>query len=289
MAIMKKTFTGVIFTLLAAVTIGAAVLAGVKLLPLLVESHTAWSTLPLAFFMILVSLAIGTAFLLLDYGQRHLARSTDQELRFDSRPHILYLRSFRDDARRLARLPRIIYRPWRFLTDWLPPTAEQVVTEELSLHGPVLAIGRPGETLPPRGAAREYISHDKWQERATLLMQNARWVLFGIGTSDGLLWELKQVCDHVPPRKVILVFPCISNRELRQLWHEFVIASRPIGRLAIPEDLGQNAVYAWFADDWTCHILRRSKPSAVLFPRTSSDYRKCLKYALKRKNPHFIF
>jgi hypothetical protein len=39
-------------------------------------------------------------------------------------------------------------------------TLEDVVEIALRQFGPVVAIGRPGESLPPTGAAREYVRND---------------------------------------------------------------------------------------------------------------------------------
>ncbi len=42
-------------------------------------------------------------------------------------------------------------------------TLEEAAEKILNAWGPVIAIGRPGEGLPPAGAAREYVAGDAWQ------------------------------------------------------------------------------------------------------------------------------
>jgi hypothetical protein len=62
---------------------------------------------------------------------------------------VLYLRSFALDAQ-LGRPSRME----RFLGTIPLANAEQAIVKVLRKYGPVIAIGRPGEALPPLGAAR---------------------------------------------------------------------------------------------------------------------------------------
>jgi hypothetical protein len=87
------------------------------------------------------------------------AASAEDELEWpDARRPILYLRSFQLDE-------RINQRTWpeRFLGTYPQQTAEQTMTKALRTIGPAIAIGRPEERLPALGAARFYVSHDRWQ------------------------------------------------------------------------------------------------------------------------------
>jgi hypothetical protein len=66
----------------------------------------------------------------------------------DRRPPVLLLRAFRADE-----LEADAAKP----SD-LPITFEEFIVQPLERYGPVVAIGRPGDPLPPLGAYREYVA-----------------------------------------------------------------------------------------------------------------------------------
>ena len=75
-------------------------------------------------------------------------RNVPQALRvpiYDSRPHVLYLRSFQTDAS----------TPFKVLASGFT-TEEEQLADVLRPLGEMVAIGRPGELLPTPGAARTY-------------------------------------------------------------------------------------------------------------------------------------
>jgi len=61
-----------------------------------------------------------------------------------------------------------------------------------AVFGDLVAIGKPGETLPTPGAARLYASDAEWQKDVTSQMQNARLVVIRAGTTGGLYGSLKR-------------------------------------------------------------------------------------------------
>lgn len=71
--------------------------------------------------------------------------------------------------------------------------------------GPVMAIGKPGESLPELGAARLYVGDDAWQARITDLIRQARFVVVQAGTTANLRWEIAQCTKLLPLRRLILV------------------------------------------------------------------------------------
>ena len=111
---------------------------------------------------LLAFLTFGSSFLLFRRAKKHLAPSAATARSRDNRPPILLLRSFRDDETRVL-LSGWSASPWGTNT-----TLEELVVDCLAGHGPVVAIGRPGEALPPLGAAREYVDHGSWQQRVRI-------------------------------------------------------------------------------------------------------------------------
>ena len=89
------------------------------------------------------------------------------------------------------------------MSGWL--TEEEQLREVLQPFGDLVAIGKPGETLPTPGAARLYASDAEWKKVVTGQMQTARLVVIRAGTSGGLVWELKEVVQVVNPKKLLIL------------------------------------------------------------------------------------
>ena len=123
------------------------VLAGVLVVVSFVTAQT-----PGQFAYIAAAACLVTAGALCSRHARRLSARTAKELLSqDTRPHVLYLRSFGDDALKLRAAtlgrPTLIERlsPSRF--DWF----EEVLTRQLGVVGPVIAINPPGTSLPRWG------------------------------------------------------------------------------------------------------------------------------------------
>ena len=131
---------------------------------------------------------------------RAYARSAQDELRRPACRHpVLYLRSFALDAKLATpSLPEI-------LLGLVPlADAEQTLTREMRKVGPVIAIGRPGEALPALGAARFYVSHERWKEKVADVVRVAELVVWATGVTEGLRWEISHLIESLPPEKLVL-------------------------------------------------------------------------------------
>lgn len=140
--------------------------------------------------------------------RRKLARRGEEVRRIDPRPPVLLLRSFGDDMLGVGAGEK-----WTRLADWhrRGMTFERVLTRELTPFGPVLAIGKPGESLAPLGAARDYVGDDAWQDEVARRMAEARLIVFVVGTSEGLAWELQRVQRLGLLHKLVLLFPAVDD------------------------------------------------------------------------------
>jgi hypothetical protein len=187
-------------------------------------------------------------------GRRHLVADARQLLADDSRPPVLYLRSFAvDDVTSGTSTLRL-----SGLGTTAPVTEEEQVVRALAPVGPVVAIGQPGEALPRLGAARIYVGDD-WQRVVVQLMGRARLVVLGAGFSRGLLWELDQARRLVAPERIVL----LSTLAPAEYERFRVVAAQhlPVPLPAYPPDLPlvheiaiKGAVY--FEPDWTPQIVR---------------------------------
>ncbi|MFO0917884.1 MAG: hypothetical protein U0872_06155 [Planctomycetaceae bacterium] len=185
------------------------------------------------------------------------ARSAEDELsRIGARRPILYLRSFA--------LDRAIGRPsWleRYLGFNPLPNAEQLLTVELKKLGPVIAIGRPGEKLPALGAARFYVSHERWQEKVVDVLECAQLVVWATGVTEGLRWEISHLAANIHPRRLILwAHPHLLRGSAAQReaeWKKFRETLGAVFPKPLPETLG-DARFFVFDGDWN--------PRAVMPP-----------------------
>lgn len=121
---------------------------------------------------------------------RTRAPSADELLRSDARRPILYLRPFDFDGQ----MERV----------YMTRSSEEILTAELYVIGPVIAVGRPSEQLPPIGAARFYVPDGAWRQKIADAVSVAEFVVWTTGTSEGLRWELAHILSALPPEKLIV-------------------------------------------------------------------------------------
>jgi hypothetical protein len=205
---------------------------------------------------------------------RRLAAPTAEELAAnDPRPPILLLRSFRDD------------RPWcvgtRYHRGAGPPgyyhpedledvTFEEALVKVLAEFGPVVAIGRPGERVPPVGASREWVSHDQWRARVGELLGKCHRVVMVLGEvkgEDGLAWEARQLFSLDNPEKIIIVVPPIREHEIRKRWERF----RELSLGKMPPHQGGETVVT-FSAAWEPNVRRVGAPGQQSYHRGLENY-----------------
>jgi hypothetical protein len=149
---------------------------------------------------------------------KYFAAPAREALAQDPRRPVVWLRSFQIDERDAE---NIIARE-------VPLTFEEVATGALSRYGPVVAIGRPSEELPPLGALREYVGDD-WQSRVRELLSLAAIIVIVFDDTPGLLWELRTVMDLGLHQRLIVLIPpnrvAMSEALAEALREEFSFAA----------------------------------------------------------------
>lgn len=170
----------------------------------------------LAWILIFVALTLKAA----TKAKRLATLSVTEARSLDSRPPVLLLRSFRDDMTPLWRttdsrawMRSIIHRHYF--------TLEEAAEDTLSSFGPVIAIGRPGETLPPAGAAREYVSNEAWRGRIKEHIAEARLIVVILGDGEGLQFEYRALRELDVLSRVFILFPPVSEVALNDRWNRF--------------------------------------------------------------------
>ena len=102
-------------------------------------------------------------------------------------------------------------------------TVEEQLIKALSEIGPAVALGRPGEKLPPIGAARVYYSDDEWKTRVKGLVNSARLVVIQTGVGEGLRWEVENIIPYVRPQKLIIAVNDAASIRAFQEWMSPVV------------------------------------------------------------------
>jgi hypothetical protein len=180
----------------------------------------------------------------------------------DSRPAVLYLRSFGDDGLKLwtATLGRLSFiehfTPRRF------DAFEEVLARHLSFAGPVIALNAPGTSLSPLGAARETIDSADWQSTIATWMDKSALIVFVAPpehVTPGLLWELETVSVHRQWAKTLLVVPPVRPENLERRWNTFLDATAKLWPSTMrPPVHNPSALVLVYRDNaWTTITARR--------------------------------
>jgi hypothetical protein len=166
------------------------------------------------------SYVIGSLYKFYTYGQRlSIVRGTVAS-ETDFRSPVLLLRSFADDKTPVLNSDPIIATEW-ILGGRKIRTFEEALAEKLCSYGPVIAIGRPGETVPPLGASRMWVNHTDWQTRVEGLLSDCQLVVMIVGVlkgKDGLAWEVCRLLRLDQRQKVVFVVPPLDEDVVGHRW-----------------------------------------------------------------------
>lgn len=209
-------------------------------------------------------------------GRRLRQLSADEALASSKKPAILYLRPFSEDEKIVGRIWLMLPLEMRIIsrlagTREIAPgmTYETQVWMVLKKVGPFVAIGKPDDEHSPigatLGAARLYVSNEEWQKRVNELVSDAGLVLWVLGHSDGIRWELARLIEVVPPEKLIICLPFIGMRPAaRQTeWESFSSHFRSMFPKPLPANVGR-ALFMRFDADWMPQLVR---PKPVFLDR----------------------
>jgi hypothetical protein len=179
-------------------------------------------------------------------GRQYAAQADAERILTDSKRDVLYLRAFRSDPATL----------WS--REGGPKTPEEQLANVLRPFGNLVAIGRPGEELPPPGAARIYTSDEEWKEIVTRQMQAARLVIIRAAVGENLFWELKQAVATLCPQKVLILVLKMKAKPyecFRTDVNPMLSVSLPDAAMVRPR-FGRVSGFIAFAPDWKPSFLR---------------------------------
>jgi len=207
----------------------------------------------------------------------------------DTRPPVLYLRSFGDDELKLwtatfgrsSLLER--FTPRRF------DAFEEVVARHFSRTGPVIALNPPDTKLAPLGAARETLDSADWQTTISDWMSRSAVIVFVMPpgqVTGGLTWELQHVSANQYWTKTLIIVPPVRASLLQARWQGFLAAcgrvwpftfplptavSKPLA-LTFGNDMW-TAVRADRQDEWTYSAAIKEALGRLPLPQAALGHR----------------
>ncbi|WP_431240981.1 hypothetical protein ACQ86B_29090 (plasmid) [Mycolicibacterium aichiense] len=154
----------------------------------------------------------------LDLSRRLAAPTVSETLAADHRREVLFLRSFADDDLAIRTHRSMRHSPVEFATTLPFERFEVVLTWTAWRIGPVCAIGKPktGHALQPLGAAREFYADDTWQHAAHDRIASAALVIFVVGRTEGLQWEIRNARAQGALERCLFVVPPVALDESRE-------------------------------------------------------------------------
>jgi hypothetical protein len=188
--------------------------------------------------IVVLPFLMGISFTLLNGGVQ------SWRLRKDPRRPILFLRPFSKDMTVWQTLAWAVARMQE--EPMVSLTSEQSLARAVSSLGPLIAIGEPGETLPPEGAARFYVDADHWKAVVEQLIAISPLIILRIGRGEGFWWEFKHVASTCEPERVLLfLFPPPSSDD----YYLFCRRAKDVLLVDLPP-LEKHALFLAFGPGW---------------------------------------
>jgi hypothetical protein len=238
-------------------SVSGAVVSGSPGWPILGESKLLFAILALPTILLFAGAFLSWR------GRQYAAQASVESIITDAKPHLLYLRPFRSDYT----TRREVFRH-EFAT-----TEEEQLADVLRPFGELVAIGRPGESLPTPGAARIYASDEEWKDVVKRQMQSTRLVVIMAAVGENVLWELTQAIEALEPQKLLILVLEMEPKD----YESFRTKATPILGVSLPERAtGRVSGFISFAADW--------KPSFLAFKAPyfrSGSFKSRAKYALR--------
>lgn len=166
----------------------------------------------------------------------------------DTRPPILYLRSFQDEEEEstlLGQFKNVAASNRKNLAKGVPTSGireQDALGHVFRKVGPYVALGKPGEKLPELGSTKLYVPNESWQETILDFFAGSKLIIFRAGQTKGLKWELNELVNKVDPLKVAMILPVRDEAYAGFLgWANAILPSAlprdyPAGRLVVFDD-----------------------------------------------------
>jgi hypothetical protein len=153
-------------------------------------------------------------------GFHRLKRSEKWRRLFDDRPHILYLRSFKMDARKI----------WAEGVAGLEADLEVLLAASVKSLGPFVAVGAEQDAWGSR-FARVPALDDFWKETVRKLIEESAYVLLVPEDTEGTSWEVETIAENPSYlAKTVILNVAAAGRSLPSSGRERIVYSEDDGR-----------------------------------------------------------
>ncbi len=209
------------------------------------------TTLTLLFVLLAIAFVFTelAVYLVRTWWQVNHQATVEEAMKHDPRPPILYLRPFKADGIRFSSFRVWADRANRFVgslninrmmdSENEPPTSlragEELIVSLIDLLGPVVAIGKPGERVPPVGAARLYLG-DEWRDVVRDYMKKSQLVILFAGSTTHFAWEIGHLFQQDPFVPTFLFLPFFRHYRQGEV-DRFTALFHDASGLTIPSDL----------------------------------------------------
>ena len=210
---------------------------GLVMLPFFISLASA-SSYPRAALIIPLLFVIG-AWKVARFGLRLRSPNAAALMQKDSRPTVLYLRSFEHDD--LMEDSDSAFRRG----------ADEQLLSAMNFLGPVISIGKPTEKIPRLGAARIKMKTADWQAQARELMERSQLLILRSGFTEELLWEFGESSRLSKPKPLLICAPIpqedsVTNKQQQfERFKRALAKSFPSAAAALPDQFA-NTGYFFF-------------------------------------------
>ena len=208
---------------------------------------------------------------LLNQGRRLVVVSLHEATKSDPRPPILFLRSFRDEQVYVTGLGAS-FQHWLDSVTSTDGNVDQILTREGSQLGPVVALGRPSDPLPPYGAARGYVANSQWKEFVEQLITSSRAIVMISDATEGVAWEIERIFALGAHRKVLFMLPGGLTSQAARHCRQAVKSRFPDLEVELELRSGQQAdrhkrtiIAVEFLDDGVATIYESARETRVTY------------------------
>lgn len=175
--------------------------------------------------------------------------NTVMRLQNETRAPILYLRSFYLESFEQGREENLKY--------YEKEHDDEVLAVALKDIGPLIAVGKPGDTFPPLGSLRLYFKDQEWKEQVKNLMEISQLIVIQPGYTTGTEWEMLEL-KSFPPEKIIYSFLAWQHWDetfWRAEYGTFAEQFRRIYGQDLPDNVGYDQ-FLYFDKEWRPHLTK---------------------------------
>ncbi len=194
-------------------------------------------------------------------------------------PKILVVRRFIDDNVRVKRSVTNVGQAMTHFCPMVNPRLDALLARILARHGKILFVGNPNEPRSIPKARVVYFPDGQWQAGVDSLADDSDTVIFVVGASQNLAWELGSLMwSSAVLSKMLYVFPPLPEDQLASTWDAFRSVFQVETGVSMPETLPANAILGYFVRSDRFAVWSHARWHASSMPRVVMDYHTVINY-----------